>query len=42
MAVREHRETHDIEQTKKIVPLVTREKSLWLGCQQVGFWCLHI
>ena len=25
MAAREHRETHDIQQTKKMVPLITRE-----------------
>ena len=32
MAAREHRETHYVEQTKKTVPLVTREISL---CQYV-------
>ena len=25
MAAREHRETYDVEQTKKMIPLVTRE-----------------
>ena len=27
MVAREHRETHHVEQTKKLVPLVTRETS---------------
>ena len=39
MAARKHREIHDVEQTKKMCPLITREIST---CLQVGSWCQHI
>ena len=39
MAVRQHREIHDVEQTKKMVPLITREITKWSTCPQVGSWC---
>ena len=41
MAAREHREIHDVEQTKKMIPHHAW-KSLWSACQRVGFWCQHI
>ena len=40
IAAREHREIHDVEQTKKMIPLITRQT---LFCQQtIGCWCQHI
>ena len=41
MATREHREIHDVQQTKKMIPFVTRKNFLLLGCRRVGFWCQH-
>ena len=42
MAAREHREIHNVEQTKKVVPFVTCETLFASACQRVGFWCQQI
>ena len=33
------REIHGVEQTKKMVPFITREATLWSTSPQVGSWC---
>ena len=40
MPAREHRETHDVEQTKKMVPHVTREtQHIWFGSLVLTWFC---
>ena len=36
MAAREHREIHDVEQTKKMIPLITRETLFGQHVRELG------
>ena len=38
---RKNREIHDVEQTKKFAPLITRKTTVGPKCPQVGSWCQH-
>ena len=39
MAARENRKSHDVEQTKKIAPLITRETAF---SQQISEWVFGV
>ena len=37
MAAKEHREIHDVKQTQKIAPFITRKTSFGLQVSELGF-----
>ena len=42
MATRTHRKTLNIEQTQKVIPLISRGTSFGQNVSELVFWCSHI